>query len=233
MKELVKTKKNEIKEHSSHVINRKELSITKRINPLYATIGLVTYTALIVIGTGLIFEKDSSKKDSIAYELFKEEVLLEIKKNRPQIVTRDSNTVQIKNELETMRKELLSEVNKVNIKYLEMIDRDKKKTTNVIKDIIKRRPASIATGEGRTLVYSQANRSTLWFKHKQAYKRLEEKLKAEKENMLVSLNLRNPSDLQKLRSLEDKNKVSLYELKQHQYQQRRKFEKDGFMILTE
>ncbi len=233
MKELIKQKTGEIKEHSSHVVNRKQFEITKRINPLYAAIGLITYTALVVIGTGLIFEKENSHENNISYNLFKEEILLEIKKNKPQIVKSGSSTVQIKNELEIMRKELLSEVNRLNISYLEMIDKDKKKTVSVIKDIIKRNPTSIAKGNGRTLVFNQANKSTLWYKHNQAYDRLKEKLKEQKQNILISLNLKNSNDLEKLKLLEDKNKLALYELKQNQYAERKKFEKDGYLILSE
>ena len=238
MNNLVKQeKKKSLVEKATNLENFTSRSITKRLNPIYGVIMVVSYTALIVVGTSKFLAKDVVVVDnSDQYGLFKDEIINEIKKQndrkRDGVVVSSRDNVSIKNEMERLRADIIDQVNKMNLKYISLVNREKEDYSKVINDLAKREPASISTN-GKAIPYNTVNNNLLLFKHQKQYKRLKEKLKREEDKQIAKLDLTNPTEVEKLKDIQDSTELALYELNQKLYAKRQLFAKNKYIVLND
>ena len=141
--------------------------------------------------------------------------ILEIKKAN-QFKGSSSSTVALKNEMELLRSDIINQVNKLNIKYLELVENKKKEYSKVISDLSERKPASISKG-GKAIPYNSINDDLLTFKFQKKIDRERERLKKNEENAIARLDLTNEKDLEQMRKIQDETEFAIYELKQRMY----------------
>lgn len=207
------------------------LQITKKLNPFaYLIIGSL-YTVAVVFTT-LNFAKSERPERGFSYseKKIKEEVLQEVRKFKAtNAKIRVDN--QMTNQLERFRDEMIAEVNRMNIKYIEMLENNETMKTKTIRDLADREPASVKIQKGKPIIYNKANLNVLKFVHRKEYKRAKEEYKRKKHHFISSLDLSKISDQEKLKDFEDEMDITLYELRQKQTAQRDQFEKNRFIVV--
>lgn len=207
------------------------LKITKKLNPFaYLVIGSI-YTAAVVFTTLNIAKPDRVDRGfSYSETKIKEEVLQEVKNyNSTNAKIRVDN--QMTNQLERFRDEMIAEVNRMNIKYIEMLENSESMKTKTIRDLADREPASVKIQKGKPIIYSKANLNVLKFVHRKEYKRAKHDYKIKRQNFMSKLDLTKISDQEKLKDFEDEMDISLYELRQKHTAQREEFEKNRYIVV--
>lgn len=203
------------------------LRITKKLNPLgYFAIGAI-YTLAVIITTINVMKGQKTQRGlSYSEDKIKEEILAEIRsmknKGNPQEMNRNLN-----NHLEHFRNDLIQEVNRINIKYVDMLERNKNSSFSAFNQRV---PASVQNKQGKTMIYNQQNANVLRFRQNKEYKRLKEKFQQEKEKLVKALDLNNPGDQKRLKDFEDKVDITLYEMKQHHWMLRDKFREQQYIV---
>jgi len=212
------------------IFDGKEVYYKKSINPLWASFFTLSYTALTIFGTSYLLGSQA-KEDNSEQKLseMRSELLLEIRKTKAPIIVSSNDS---RNQIEKLRAEIIDEVNRMNIKYLDIIEQNKHKYTAVIKAVSERKPASISEGK-KVLPFNSVNEEVLVFKHQKLYNREKEKLK-EKETLEISnLDLTNSNGIDKMKKIQDETEVALFELKQKLYYKRVGFRKDKYIVMND
>jgi hypothetical protein len=237
MRQITKGPQKSVSKQSGEVSDYRpnfSLKITKKISPVgYLFIGAI-YTAAVVITTINVFKYDRrpAARVTLNQTQMKQEILDEIRNFQQTQKFEFRFDRSVENKLEQLRSDMLAEINRINIKYIEMIERNEMVQQNVLNDLKKRAPASVHYPGGETFIYNKANKRILRFKHKKEYTRLEESLKKKKNKLLTTLDLSRESDQEKLKDFNDQMEFALYELKQNQKMQRDQFEKQQYLVLN-
>jgi hypothetical protein len=233
MKELIKKENSKKMTNSSSSLREsKGFFIKKTLNPLYAGLAIVGYTAITMLVTiKLIGSNQVIVDNSKDYDDIKNEIITEIKKAN-QLKSGSSNRVSMKNEMELLRSDIIDQVNKINIKYIELVENKKKEYSKVISDLSERKPASISTG-GKAIPYNQINDSLLTFKFQKRIDREKERLRKNAQDKIASLDLTRESDVEKMKNIQDDTEFAIYELKQRMYQKKADFRKNKYIVLND
>lgn len=232
---MLTKQKNSISKNTSEVSSHSHrpnysLQVTKKISTLgYFFIGAI-YTIAVVVTTVNIVKKDN-KRSSYAFNdgSASEEILAEIK-------TLKQNNVEVKidqklnNHLEKFRSELIDEVNRMNLKYVQIMEANEIVQDKILKDLSERGPASVKLKSGKAIVYNKANERVLRFMHKKEYKRLKESYDKKRIELIPTLDLTTESGKMQLQNFDDDVEVSLYELKQTQRMQRDQFKEKQYIV---
>ncbi len=207
------------------------LQITKKLNPFaYLVIGSL-YTVAVIFTT-LNFAKSEKPERGFSYSenKIKEEVMQEVRNFKAtNAKIRVDN--QMSNQLERFRDEMIAEVSRMNIKYIEMLENNETMKTKTIRDLADREPASVKIQKGKPIIYNKANLNVLKFVHRKEYKRAKHDYKIKRNQFMSGLDLTKVSDQEKLKDFEDEMDITLYELRQKQSAQRDEFEKNRYIIV--
>ena len=231
-------KRTDVKEQGGNAVSDYrpgfELTMTKKLNPFaYIVIGSL-YTIGVIFTTSLFLKPDHPKKGfSYSEQKIKEEILKEIRsmKSAPAVVVKDSYNKELDHHLKKFRSNLIDEVNKMNLQYAEMIEKNTNERNKLVTDIVDRKPASIKMKEGEAIAYNETNRKILSFKHRKEYKRAKASYNKKRDEFIKSLDLKNPHDIEKLKDFEDDMELALYELKQQQRAIQKTFKDKRYIIV--
>ncbi len=207
------------------------LYLKKTINPVWASFFIVSYTVFIAFGTSFLI--DSKTEDYSSAEKLSDirnELLDEIRKSKAPVIVND---VSAKNDMEKMRAEIIDEVNRINLKYLDIIESNKKKYTSVISAVSAREPASVISAGKKVVPFNNVNEEVLLFKHQKLYQREKEKLKMEEKIAINALDLTNSSGIEKMKQIQDNTEVALFELKKRLFYKRQEFRKDKYIVMND
>ena len=205
------------------------LQVTKKISTLgYFVIGAI-YTIAVVVTTVNIVKKDNKRASFALNDGVNEEILAEIKSLK-------QNNVEVKidrklnNHLEKFRSELIDEVNRMNLKYVQIMEANEIVQDKILKDLSERGPASVKLKAGKAIVYNKANERVLRFMHKKEYKRLKESYDQKRNLLIPTLDLTTEKGRLQLQKFDDDVDVALYELKQTQRMQRDQFREKQYIV---
>lgn len=215
-------------------ISDKEITFTKELNSMgYFIIGLI-YTVIVVLVTAKYLSKsNTSQQQLVSTDIAKEEIIDEI--HRLSLAKeRSIGPKELQNQLEKFREDLIVEVNRMNLKYVEMIEKNKKKQSVIIPtfDESERSLASIPDG-AKTLKYNDVNRKLIRFKHNREFERKKEELAKEKQALLEKLDLSKYKDQKKWEAFNDKVDYALYELKQKHKALESEFRQKQYIVMEE
>lgn len=235
MGQLTKGQKSKITNQASGNIGKYrpnyKLQISKKLNPFsYLIIGSL-YTLSVVLTTlNLAKDERSPRGFSYSEEKIKGEVMQEVRHFR---ATNNKIRVdnQMTNQMERFRDELMAEVNRVNIKYIEMIENNESLKKKEISALADREPASVKIQKGKPIIFNKANSKLLRFVQNKEYKRARQNYRYKREELSKHLDLTNNVDIEKLRDYDDLTEINLYEMKQRHRSQREEFQKKRYIVV--
>jgi ribosomal protein L24E len=210
------------------------LKITKKLNPLaYIVLGSL-YTVAIVFSTIFFIDHGKDKKKAhLNEQRVKKEILEEIKKlnSAAMFNNSDGDRKNLDSQFEKLRSNLIDEINRINIKYVEMIENNSTKKDRFIASLSKARPISEKIKNGEAIVYNEANGKILRFKHRKEYKRAKQMYSSKREEFLKKLDLSKAEDKEKLMDFDDEVDLALYEIKQNQYAIQKHFKEQKYLVV--
>lgn len=210
-----------------------KLQVTKKLNPFaYLIIGSI-YTVAVIVTTLNVVKTDRPSHRDFSYSeaQMKKDILKEIR-SMAQTNAQIRVDNKLTNQLEKFRGDMISEVNRMNIKYIEMLENNESIKTKLVSDLADREPASVKIQKGKAIVFNQKNEKLLRFVHKKEYKRAKENFITMKNKFVASLDLSVPADQERLRDFNDEMELALYELKQTHRMQRDQFKRNQYIVTT-
>lgn len=242
MNQLIKKNsqlKNELKkkinqQNLKEYVDKSEYYIKKTINPYYVGLSLLVYSTVIVLATmKLSGFQTAQNSNRVVYHEMKQEIIAEVKKANKykSTINSISRNTALKNEMEIFREELISQINSLNLKYLDLVEDRKKEFNRVVKGLIERKPSSITTA-GKVLPYTQENSNLLHFKFQKKIDREKERLKAQEQRLIANLDLTKEENIEKMKDIQDQTEIAIYELKQRYYKKKNDFRKNKYIVLN-
>lgn len=232
-----RTNKNITSEEFGRVENYRpgyKLQITKKLNPFaYLIIGSL-YTIAVVVTTLNYAKKEErhipNRGYSYSEEKIRDDILREVRNiSKTNAKIRVDN--KISSELVRFRDEMMAEVNRVNIKYLEIIENSESLKDSALAGLVAREPASEKIKKGKPIVFNESNARLLRYVHQKEYKRAKGNFEFKKNELIKRLDLSKRSDQEKLREFTDQMDLALFELKQTHRAQREEFKRKRYIVV--
>lgn len=131
---------------------------------------------------------------------------------------------------EALKQELLSEIKKDRSIRIEIPNQKKPLNIRGYKNSVLPKINSVT--DNKIFKYSTKNEEILRFKHGQEYRKLTKSIERQREELISTIDLKNPNDVIRLDDFEANSKLELFTLKATHREIRNKFRKQKYLAIN-